>query len=202
MGDDEDIKAYRVKVSVRNNKLLSAIEKQGYKSVAEFARWLNVSNTNIHNMVAMRVAPLTRTGEFSALAKNIMEVLGAAPTDLWTTEQLNMCLPRSSAERAVDASDIQAVLSGSLESMVLPSPETSAFEKERADILDMVMAVALTPREREVMLNRFYKGLTLEECAASYGATRERIRQMEAKALRKLRHARYTNALQRAEIID
>ena len=51
---------------------------------------------------------------------------------------------------------------------------------------------SLTPREREVIELRF--GLrdgqprTLEEVARTYGITRERIRQIEAKALRKLRH--------------
>jgi len=50
----------------------------------------------------------------------------------------------------------------------------------------------LTPREEKVLRMRF--GLkdgqpkTLDEVARSYGITRERIRQIEAKALRKLRH--------------
>ncbi len=56
-----------------------------------------------------------------------------------------------------------------------------------ADILDR-----LSPREREVLEMRF--GLadgtshTLEEVGQYFGVTRERIRQIEAKALRKLRH--------------
>jgi RNA polymerase primary sigma factor len=50
----------------------------------------------------------------------------------------------------------------------------------------------LTPREEKVLRMRFGIGMntdhTLEEVGKQFGVTRERIRQIEAKALRKLRH--------------
>jgi transcriptional regulator with XRE-family HTH domain len=48
--------------------------------------------------------------------------------------------------------------------------------------------LTLRKRERLTMRLRFWLGLTLEEVAAIFGTTRERIRQIEHKALRKLRH--------------
>ena len=51
---------------------------------------------------------------------------------------------------------------------------------------------SLTPREREVDTLRFGledgRARTLEEVGREFNVTRERIRQIEAKALRKLRH--------------
>jgi RNA polymerase primary sigma factor len=58
----------------------------------------------------------------------------------------------------------------------------------------------LQPREKEVLQLRF--GLdedepqTLEQIAQRFGLTRERIRQIEAKAIKKLRHPKYRNVLQ------
>lgn len=45
----------------------------------------------------------------------------------------------------------------------------------------------LTDREQTVMTMRFVDGMTYEECGKHFGVTRERIRQVEAKATRKLR---------------
>ncbi len=54
------------------------------------------------------------------------------------------------------------------------------------------MLASLTPREERVLRMRFGIGVntdhTLEEVGQQFSVTRERIRQIEAKALRKLRH--------------
>ncbi|HOT01152.1 MAG TPA: sigma factor-like helix-turn-helix DNA-binding protein, partial [Acidobacteriota bacterium] len=56
----------------------------------------------------------------------------------------------------------------------------------------MTVLRTLTPRESEVIKMRFGLGdgseHTLEEVGKKFNVTRERIRQIEAKALRKLRH--------------
>jgi RNA polymerase primary sigma factor len=67
-----------------------------------------------------------------------------------------------------------------------------------SDMTSQVLAT-LTPREEKVLRMRFGIGEkadhTLEEVGRDFEVTRERIRQIEAKALRKLRHPSRTKKL-------
>ena len=47
----------------------------------------------------------------------------------------------------------------------------------------------LTPRERQCLAMRFAVGHTLDETARIFGVTRERVRQLEAKAIRRMKRA-------------
>lgn len=75
--------------------------------------------------------------------------------------------------------------------LTLASPEELVSEREMKDIVREVLD-ALPPREAKVLCLRFGIGwgsdMTLEQVGAQFDLTRERIRQIEATALRKLRH--------------
>jgi len=180
------MKEFRLKVSVRNNLLLSAIETQGYTSVAEFERACGLGMGRINNLVAMREAPISTFGEFSKNAKLVMEVLGAAPTDLWTEQQLTIKLKTNSGERAIDANLVQHLLEQKDRTDLLPSPEDSLLAAETSAIVNEVLGT-LKPREKDVLQQRFVNDSTLQEVGNHHGLSKERIRAIESKALRKLR---------------
>ncbi|MFO8057308.1 MAG: RNA polymerase sigma factor RpoD [bacterium] len=78
-----------------------------------------------------------------------------------------------------------------IEDRAVASPMESVTSKSLADQTEDVLQ-SLTPREEKVLRMRFGIGEgsdhTLEEVGQDFDVTRERIRQIEAKALRKLRH--------------
>jgi RNA polymerase primary sigma factor len=88
-------------------------------------------------------------------------------------------------------SEENSYLGDFIEDESLPGPVAAAsrelLKEQMSDILD-----SLNERERKVLEMRFGlkdgQGRTLEEVGLEFGVTRERIRQIEAKALRKLRH--------------
>ena len=79
-----------------------------------------------------------------------------------------------------------------------PSPEDSAILSELKTVATVVLAT-LKPREERVLRKRFGIGLptdyTLEEIGKEFRVTAERIRQIEAKALRKLKHPSQARSL-------
>ena len=70
-------------------------------------------------------------------------------------------------------------------------PEEELFKKEMVGVVEEVLD-GITPREKKILCMRFGIGLTqdytLEEVGVMFDVTRERIRQIEAKAMRKIKH--------------
>ena len=193
MLEDEPVNEYRIKVTVRNNLILNAIEGAGYKSLASFCRASGMSQTALGQLISLRQPPLNIDGEFSLLAKKLMEELCALPTDLWTSEQLTLRLKRNSAERDVSAEGMRAALGMHaeelLELMKPDDPDDAVLKHEMVDVVGEQLD-SLTPRESKVLRMRYGIGCeehTLEEVGVMFDVTRERIRQIEAKALRKLK---------------
>ena len=79
-----------------------------------------------------------------------------------------------------------------------PTPTQSAYEHLLKEKMEEVLAT-LTPREARILRLRFGlldgRSYTLEEVGQKFGLTRERIRQIEGKALRRLRHPRRSRQL-------
>ena len=66
------------------------------------------------------------------------------------------------------------------------SPELLCSDADSMQMLHQAVA-RLDPRERQVLIMRFYEGLTLEQASLLINRTRERVRQIQSQALRKLR---------------
>jgi RNA polymerase sigma factor (sigma-70 family) len=191
--DHAPLSEYRVRVTVRNNLILTAIENAGYKNISAFCKGSDIPPTTLNALIAMKVPPLMSSGEFSKPAKSLMEALCALPTELWTSEQLTMKLKRNTSEMALNLSGMQSALGiHADEAMLLltQSPEEVLNTKDVSTIVEQTLNT-LSRREAKVLRMRFGIGCeehTLEEVGACLDLSKERVRQIEAKSMRKLRH--------------
>jgi RNA polymerase primary sigma factor len=130
----------------------------------------------------------------------LVQRLGREPNPEEIAEQMEM--PLSKVQQALKlvkepisletplGDEEQSTLGDLVEDELAPSPIEAALRGNLAELTLKVLAT-LTPREEQILRMRFGIGLqtdcTLEEVGKVFAVTRERIRQIEAKAMRKLR---------------
>jgi RNA polymerase primary sigma factor len=132
----------------------------------------------------------------------LVQRLGREPGPEEIAEQMEM--PLDKVEKALKlvkepisletplGDEEQSTLGDLVEDELAPSPVEAAMRGNLGEVTRKVLAT-LTPREEQILRMRFGIGqntdCTLEEVGKLFAVTRERIRQIEAKALRKLRQS-------------
>jgi len=168
---DED---FNLKVTVRNGRLLRAIRER-YSSVADMCRKMGRSHQTVNKLITMKAVPYNSKG-WTDLALDIAGMVARDPEDLWPDHMRELRLRKSTSEVNLDLDDVKKLVQeGSSEKTISQLSALSQFSKN------------LTPRERDVLARRFAHDQSLDECAASLRVSRERVRQIEAKAFRKMR---------------
>ena len=182
-------KDYRIEIKVKNNRLLTKIEGAGYSSVAKFADTIGMNRTVIYRIVSMKSAALDEEGYYRPEALRIAKFLNCTPQDIYPPAQMRGAMKENKAQITANANEVDS-LTSSLRTLAF-SPERKMILDEAKQALKAVM-MTLTPKEQRILDLRY--GLTygeektLDEVGAMFGVSRERIRQFESKALRKMRH--------------
>ena len=181
------MKEYRVQVTVKNNLLLNAIEKAGYKSISDFCKSAELPNkSEVGNLINLKSSPVLKNGELSALAKKILDFLCALPEDLWTEEQLFMKLETNKGYMHLDKQQMDALSYGE-KPQDTPELEDLVMRKELQAKVHEVLGT-LRPIQQFVLKMRFGMNdekemYTLDQIADKLDVTRERVRQIESKAM-------------------
>jgi RNA polymerase sigma factor (sigma-70 family) len=183
-------KDYRIEVKVKNNKLLEKIEEAGYESVAAFCRACGLHQTAVGKFINMTQAPVNQlTGEYSQSFMKMVDFLRCMPEDIFPKAQMQQAMKVNKVTTKADIGDVHS-LTTSLRTLALPPEEKMIFDEAQASIQRAMET--LTPREQRVLMLRFgfHDGIehTFEDIAGQFGVSKDRIRQIQEKALRKMRH--------------
>jgi RNA polymerase primary sigma factor len=199
-----------------NIGLMKATDKFDYKRGFKFSTyatwWIRQAITRAISDQSRTIRLPVHVGETINRVKKtghrLQQILEREPTQLEiaramdvSDEKVRQVLDVSRHPISLEApvgQDGDAFLGDFIEDESMPHPlELASHELLKSQICEAL--AKLTERERKIIVLRF--GLedgrfrTLEEVGREFGITRERIRQIEAKALRKLRHPSYSRKL-------
>ena len=185
----------RAEIRFKNAEFIVSLERNGYKSIADFSR-----QSEIPYHALIDYANLNMVFTDDETKQKMIEMLDS---DEWTLfEQYREVVERENGVTKI-VTDIPMDRIISLENkslLLLESPDgvdegmiKESLGQEIAEVLD-------TLKDREKQVLKLYFGIdgeeemTLEEIAEEYGLSRERVRQIKEKAVRRLRHrSRSTN---------
>lgn len=192
------------KLNVYNFALLEARKEKGFTQV-ELAEMANVSLELIGCLERLRQPRMTSRAKFLEDLRRISVEVDREFDELFPLEYLKSVWEKRLLQRGASPKFITDIR---LERLATPGafqlPETleDVVEAEVLENLDREtikgMLDDLPPKERMIVELRNGFGCdphTLEECAKKVGKTRERIRQLEAQAMRRLRHPRILKQL-------
>lgn len=199
-----------------NLGLMKAVEKFNYRLGFRFSTyatwWIRQTITRAiadqGRTIRVPVHMSDRIRRLYKVARTLEQDLGRKPTMEEMAAELN-CEPRKvqwmlkvswqplSLERPV-GEDEDEEFGSFVEDESAPSPAQSALSTLLREKVEDVLAT-LPPREARILRLRFGlqngRAYTLEEVGQKFGLTRERIRQIEGRALRRLRHPRRSRQL-------
>ncbi len=200
-----------------NLGLMKAVEKYEYRRgfrFSTYATWwirqtITRSIADQGRTIRVPVHMVDRIRQLYRLTHEMEQKLGRAPNNEELAEAMGVTpgkidwmmrvswLPLS-LESPINDDEEDSELGMFVEDQLTPSPIQSAYTKMLREKIESVLET-LPPREARILRLRF--GLenghtyTLEEVGQKFGLTRERIRQIESKALRRLRHPRRSRQL-------
>jgi RNA polymerase primary sigma factor len=191
-----------------NSGLMRAVDKfeyrRGYKFSTYATWWIRQAITRAladqSRTIRIPVHMVETMNKITKVARELVQELGREPTSVEIADQLKIPVDKVNGILKISKEPISletpigeedSHLRDFIEDKAMMSPLDFAIRDDMKKKIDKILC-SLPPKEEKIIRKRFGIGVdvphTLEEVGMEFDVTRERIRQIEVKAIRKLKH--------------
>ena len=173
-------------LKVQNGRIRKAMEDAGIPNAARLAERAGKSAACVGKLLNFKISPRRPgDGQWRAVTQAVCDALCVEPADIFP-DHLSVTMDANQMARYVERGQIPHA-----DRRHLPAPDEAAEAQELRETIDRLLQT-LTFREREIVKLRYALDggfeFTLDEVATIFDISTERVRQVEARAVRKMQH--------------
>lgn len=206
----DETSTLRVEMRFKNARLYNAIAERSVQlshapmaetvhrigPIKAFCDLHQLQPTSVYELLNLKRPPMTARG-LRPLCQQIATLLDCEPDWLFPAELYAAVWPALAAD--VTTAAFLPLATVPRAQLAAPATQEDAIDDKRLRTTIAAALITLTPREARIIRERYGLGTgeeqTLERVGAGLGVSKDRVRQLEARALRKLRHPRCTRPL-------
>ena len=142
------IKDYRVKITIRNERILKLIEDSGFVSVRSFCHSHKIAYQQLTELIAGKVKPFTENGLMVTACRQMLEVLNVTLEDCFTSRQIQGFNKRS-FEIKVKEQELKKIINPT------KNQEQKLMEQQAKNRIRYAIEMGLEPREAAMLKMKF-----------------------------------------------
>ena len=179
------MKDYRIKITIRNDRLLNAIENKNIPSVRQFCKLYQLDYNRVVQIISGKVKPLNDLGRPIGLVEQIIDILDISLEDAFTERQLKG-FAKTNYEISVAEKELKQLVNP------VKNQEQRLIESDVKISIQNAFSKRLNAREEKIL--RMHYGFnggkehTRKELSELFNVSISRISEIIIKAERKLKH--------------
>jgi RNA polymerase sigma factor (sigma-70 family) len=181
---------YRVKITIRNDRLLKAIEKNKIHSVRKFCMLYDIDYGKTCHIISGKLKPLNKKGNPITIVNKILDCLNISLEDAFTERQLKGFV-KTNYQISMSEDNLKQLISP------IKNQEHKFIEKDVKLKISEAFSRRLNPREEKILRLRYgfgdEKENSLSEIAKIFNVSKSRIGEIIKRAEIKLKHPSVSN---------
>ena len=180
---------YRIKVTIRNNRILKAIEAKGFSSVQKFCDQYKLYYIGVNSIINGGRQPLSGKRELKETVKELLDILDISAEDAFTKRQLEGFKSHTFTIEAKESQLLQLI-------DARKPLEINLMENDVNKLINGLLS-SLPKRYEQALRMNMFENENFQTIGNKLNVTRERARQLVIRGIKKLKtHSNFNRLIE------